>query len=113
MNNEEIKNLIDTRDIPQEVLEEIIKEIQNTETKKLIIETEEITPEQRMSLEAMKRVKNPFAMLTVKDIMRDLNICETVAYRTFKREDFPSINVGKTNQVMLLPYLLWKMTKKV
>ena len=52
-------------------------------------------------------------MLTVKDVMKDLNICETVAYKTFKREDFPSINVGKNNQVMLISYLLWKMSKRI
>ena len=51
-------------------------------------------------------------MLTVENVMKDLNICETVAYKTFKRPDFPSINVGKNNQVMLLAYLLWKMEKR-
>lgn len=65
-----------------------------------------------MAVDTIRRVKNPFKMLTVKDIMRDLNICETVAYKTFKRDDFPSINVGKTNQVMLVAYLIWKMQKE-
>ena len=85
----------------------ITDEIQNTESKKIIIETKEIlTPEQRMAIEAIRRVKNPFRMLTVKDVMNDLGICETVAYRTFKRDDFPSINIGKNNQIMLLAYLI-------
>lgn len=93
---------------------QVMNEIQNAETKNIIIETKEIlTLEQRMAVDTIRRVKNPFKMLTVKDIMQDLNICETVAYKTFKRADFPSINVGKTNQVMLLAYLIWKMQKRV
>ncbi len=93
---------------------QVMSEIQNAETKNIIIETKEVlTPEQRMAVDTIRRVKNPFKMLTVKDIMQDLNICETVAYKTFKRADFPSINVGKTNQVMLLAYLIWKMSKRV
>lgn len=92
----------------------IVDEIQNIETKNIVIETKEVlTPEQRMAIDTIRRVKNPFRMLTVKDVMRDLNICETIAYKTFKREDFPSINIGKSNQVMLLAYLIWKMTKRV
>lgn len=92
----------------------IVDEIQNTEMKNIIIETKEIlTPEQRMAIDTIRRVKNPFRMLGVKDVMRDLKICETIAYKTFKRDDFPSINIGKSNQVMLLSYLIWKMNKRV
>ena len=92
----------------------INKEIQNIETKNIVIETKEIlTPEERMAIDTIRRVKNPFRMLTVKDIMNDLGICETVAYRTFKRDDFPSINIGKNNQIMLLAYLIWKMQKRI
>lgn len=96
------------------ISEKVIDEIQNTETKNIIIETKEIlTPEERMAIDTIRRVKNPFKMLTVKDIMQDLNICETIAYKTFRRNDFPSINVGKTNQIMLLSYLIWKMQKRI
>lgn len=92
----------------------INNEIQNTETKNIIIETKEIlTPEERMAIDTIRRVKNPFKMLTVKDIMNDLGICESIAYKTFRREDFPSINIGKNNQIMLLSYLIWKMQKRV
>lgn len=91
-----------------------MNEIQNIETKNIVIETKEIlTPEQRMVIDTIRRVKNPFRMIGVKDVMNDLNVCETIAYRIFKRDDFPSINVGKSNQVMLLAYLLWKMNKRV
>ena len=92
----------------------VLNEIQNTEVKNIVIETKEIlTPEQRIAIDTIRRVKNPFKMLNVKDVMKDLNICETVAYKTFKRADFPSINIGKSNQVMLLSYLIWKMNKRV
>lgn len=92
----------------------INNEIQNTKTKNIIIETKEVlTPEERMAIDTIRRVKNPFRMLTVKDVMNDLGVCETVAYRTFKRDDFPSINIGKNNQIMLLAYLIWKMQKRV
>lgn len=86
----------------------------DTEDKKININLQSpINTEQLMALESIKRLKNPFRMLSVKDVMRDLNICETIAYRTFKRADFPSINIGKSNQVMLVAYLIWKMDKRV
>lgn len=92
----------------------VLNEIQNTEVKNIVVETKEtLTPEQRIAIDTIRRVKNPFKMLNVKDVMKDLNICETVAYKTFKRADFPSINIGKSNQVMLLSYLIWKMSKRV
>lgn len=91
----------------------IVNEI-DTEDKKININLPSpLTPEQLMAIQSIKRLKNPFKMLGVKDVMRDLNICETIAYRTFKRNDFPSINIGKSNQVMLLSYLIWKMSKRV
>lgn len=98
--------------IMEKLTEDTINEIKDTEVKKIVIENE-VTPEQQAIMESIKRLKNPFRMLTVQDIMKDLNICETIAYRTFKRSDFPSINVGKNNQVMLIAYLIWKMQKRI
>lgn len=92
----------------------LINEIQNTKTKNIIIKTKEfLTPQERMAMDTIRRVENPFRMIGVKDVMNDLNVCETIAYRIFKRNDFPSINIGKSNQIMLLPYLIWKMNKRV
>lgn len=70
------------------------------------------TKAELITIDSIRRLKNPFRMIGVKDVMKDLNICETIAYKTFKRPDFPSINIGKNNQVMLLAYLLWKMEKR-
>ena len=91
----------------------VVNEI-DTEDKKININLPApLTAEQLMAIQSIKRLKNPFKMLSVKDVMQDLNICETIAYRTFKRADFPSINIGKSNQVMLVAYLIWKMSKRV
>ena len=97
-----------------EEINKMINEIKNIETKNIVIETKEfLTPEERMSIDTIRRVKNPFRMISVKDVMNDLNVCETIAYRIFKRNDFPSINIGKSKQIMLLSYLIWKMKKRV
>lgn len=91
---------------------EITKDINNSQVEKIeILGT--LTAEQRIIIEAIKKIKNPFVMISVEDVMKDLNICRTIAYRVFQREDFPSISIGKSNQVMLLPYLIWKMTKRL
>ena len=44
--------------------------------------------------------------------MNELNISESAVYKTFNRQDFPAIKVGKKSLVMLLPYLIWKMERK-
>lgn len=95
------------------ISKKVINEIDAEDKKISITLPAPLTPEQLMAIQSIKRLKNPFKMLSVKDVMRDLNICETIAYRTFKRSDFPSINIGKSNQVMLLSYLIWKMNKRV
>ena len=97
-----------------EEINKMINEINNIETKNIVIETKEfLTTEEWMAIDTIRRVKNPFRMISVKDVMNDLNVCETIAYRIFKRNDFPSINIGKSKQIMLLSYLIWKMKKRV
>ena len=63
-------------------------------------------------IEAIKKVKDPFQNLTVKDIMKDLLCGEATANAIFKRDDFPSINIGKTKTVTYVAYLIWKSTRK-
>ena len=44
----------------------VLNEIQNTEVKNIVIETKEtLTPEQRIAIDTIRRVKNPFKMLNV------------------------------------------------
>ena len=95
-------------------LEKTCLNLENYESKKEKIEEihKKLTNEEIGLIIALGRVKNPFRMIGVKEVMDDLKISESAVYKTFRREDFPSINVGKFNQVMLLPYLIWKMNKK-
>ena len=65
-----------------------------------------------MIAEAIKKVKNPFINLTVKDVAKDLKMGENLTNELFKRNDFPSVNIGKQKTVTLLAYLLWKMQKQ-
>lgn len=93
-------------------LTKIINEI-DTEDKKINVNLQSpITTEQLMAIESIKKLKNPFIMIDVETVMQDLHICKTIAYRLFQRKDFPSINIGKNNQVMLLAYMIWKMQKR-
>lgn len=94
--------------IATQVLDEI-----NTEEKNIEINyNQKLTPIDYMAIESIRKIKNPFKMIDVNTVMKDLNICKTVAYKLFQREDFPSINIGKNNQVMILPYMIWKMNKR-
>lgn len=65
-----------------------------------------------MLTEALKMVRNPFINLTVKDVAKDLKMGENLTNELFKRNDFPSVNIGKQKTVTLLAYLLWKMQKQ-
>ena len=70
------------------------------------------TKDELMLIMSIRKLKNPFRMISAKEVMKDLNISESAVYKTFNRKDFPVIKVGKRHQVMLLPYLMWKMTRK-
>ena len=70
------------------------------------------TLKELMILNSVQKLKNPFVNLTVADVAKDLKMGENLANQLFKREDFPSVNIGKTKTVTLLAYLLWKMEKK-
>lgn len=65
-----------------------------------------------MMSEAVKKVNNPFRNWTVQEVMKDLKVSEATANSIFKRNDFPSVNIGKTKTVTLLAYLIWKMERK-
>lgn len=62
-------------------------------------------------ISSLLKFKNPFRMIGVETVMKDLNICKGVPYKCFQRDDFPSINMGKSKQVMIISYILWEMDK--
>ena len=98
----------------EDISQEVVKEIRNTESKNIVIETkEDITAEQRAVIESIRKIRNPFVMVGIDYVMKDLNICKTIVYKLFQREDFPAISIGKEHKVMLLSYLIWKMSRKV
>ena len=73
---------------------------------------EEYTMQELMVMTAIKRLKNPFRNLTVSEVAKDLKMGENLANQVFRRDDFPTVNIGKTKTVTLLAYLLWKMERK-
>ena len=60
----------------------------------------------------INKIDNPFRLLTVKEISKDLHIGINQAYYLFKQNDFPTINIGKRKVVTLVAYLLWKISKR-
>lgn len=56
---------------------------------------------------------DPFENITVKDVAKDLKVGENKANEIFRRNDFPSVNLGKTKTVNILAYWLWKMERRI
>lgn len=84
------------------------------DVKENVIDTKEkLTLKELMVIEAIKQIKNPFINLTVQDVAKDLKMGENMANQIFKRDDFPSVNLGKPKTVTLLAYLIWKMDRRV
>ena len=91
-----------------EKIDEVTYEVLN----KIAENNKEYSRMELMTLDSLKKVRNPFFFFLFKDVMKDLNISESAVYKTFNRKDFPAIKVAKKHQVMLLPYLIWKMERK-
>ena len=87
----------------------INENVKTTDTK----ENKRYSLEELMIIEAIKKVQNPFINLTVQDVAKDLKIGENMAYTIFKREDFPSVNIGRCWKISLISYLLWKTQRRV
>ena len=61
--------------------------------------------------QAIKSLDDPFKMLTVKDVAKDLYMGKT--NEIFNRADFPFVNIGKTRKIQKIDYILWKMEKRI
>jgi hypothetical protein len=107
-----MKNMNEMNNITTNIIDDM--KVIDTEDKKVVVNlNQKLSAEDLMAIESIRKLKNPFRMVGVNTVMKDLNICKTVAYRLFQRDDFPSINIGKSNQVMILAYMIWKMNKRV
>ena len=77
-----------------------------------VIDTKEKnTLNEQIIINYLNKIQNPFRVLSVQDVSKDLHIGINQAYELFKQEDFPAINIGKRKVVTLAKYLLWKMSK--
>ena len=78
-----------------------------------IIDTEEKENlKEKVVISYLNKLKNPFVMLSVSDVSKDLHIGINQAHDLFKQKDFPTTSIGKRKTVTLASYLLWKMNKK-
>ena len=82
------------------------------ENNNLTTVNEKYSVKELMIMKSVEKIKDPFKNLTVEEVARDLKMGENLTNQLFKREDFPSVNIGKTKTVTLLAYLLWKMEKR-
>ncbi len=91
-----------------------MKELKQDNLEIELIDTKEkISFEEVLAKVAIDKLENPFATLTVKDVAKDLNIGKNASYKIFKRNDFPSVNLGQSWHITLLAYTIWKMQRRV
>lgn len=74
---------------------------------------EKLSFEEILAQIAIDKLEKPFTILTVNDVAKDLNIGKNATYKIFKRNDFPSINIGQSWHITLLAYTIWKMKRRV
>ena len=84
----------------------------NINTSNLIDTKENKNSNEQVVINYLNRITNPFAILSVQDVSKDLHIGINQAYDLFKQNDFPTICIGKRKTVTLAAYLLWKMNKR-
>lgn len=73
--------------------------------------SENLTKEYVLSLLKVTN-DDPFSNITVKEVAKDLRCSERTANDIFRRDDFPSVNIGKTKTITKLAYCLWKMERR-
>ena len=58
---------------------------------------------------SVNQIDDPFKNITVNEVAKDLQIGRNAAYNLFKRDDFPSLNIGRSWKICYLAYLFWKL----
>jgi alcohol dehydrogenase YqhD (iron-dependent ADH family) len=61
---------------------------------------------------AVDKLEDPWKNLTVKDVAKDLKMGENKTNELFNRDDFPSVNIGKTKTISAVAFSLWKLNKR-
>lgn len=84
----------------------------NMNTLNLIDTKDDKNLTEQIVIHYLNKISNPFVVLSVQDVSKDLHIGINQAYDLFKQKDFPTITIGKRKVVTLASYLLWKMDKK-
>lgn len=77
----------------------------------LIDTKENKTLKEQIVVNYLNKINDPFALLSAKEISKDLHIGINQAYDLFKQKDFPTITIGKRKTVTIASYLLWKLNK--
>ncbi len=67
---------------------------------------------QKLIEKAIEGLDDPWKNLTVKDVAKDLMMGPNKASEIFQREDFPSVNIGKTRTVTAIAYYMWKLERR-
>lgn len=75
--------------------------------------TKDKSLQERFIFNYLSKIKNPFVMLSVEQIAKDLHIGINQAYELFEQNDFPSVNIGKRKKISLVSYLFWKLNNKI
>lgn len=100
-------------EVMNKIADDVLDEIIDKNVKQIIIEHREPrTIEQELALESLKKINNPFVMISAEYIMKDLGMCRNRAYALFREPDFPSVKIGKKYKVMFLNYVIWKIKTK-
>lgn len=100
-------------EVMSKITNEVMKEITDKNIKQIVIEHRETrTMEQELALESIKKINNPFVMISAEYVMKDLGMCRNRAYALFREPDFPSVKIGKKYKIMFLNYVMWKIRVK-
>ncbi len=98
--------------LSQESLQNDSSNLNNQNNNKDINATK-INSKEKYVYSYLNRVKNPFVMLSVEQVSKDLHMGLNQTRDLFEQDDFPSVQVGKRKKVSLTAYLFWKLNNSI
>ena len=84
----------------------------NTQENTIIDTKEKNQLNEQIIINYLNKLSDPFKILSVAEVSKDLHIGINQAYDLFKQQDFPTITIGKKKYITLATYLIWKMNRK-